>query len=276
MDENYQTQDNPFSGKQKQSVPTVFGLTPVSIGVIAITVLVFGLGQYMVYQMGIASAETSIVLGGLYQPLIVYGRAYWLLVTSGFVHIDILHVLSNLFSFYILSRSIERMYSQSKYLGLILVSIVVGNLFSLAFNQPTLSYGLSGGIFGMVGAYSVFLVETQLIRVPAIRNNLIFVLLLNLVLGISVSNINLVAHIGGFIAGCFFAIAFSTRSDWSGLRLHSRIAGLLLLGIVVFLVLRVNSADRYLGTDAIVIKTYYKFHLDFYADYVRNVLMGGI
>lgn len=250
-------------------------MTLVTKVVLIIIFTVFLIAQVMIYIMDIKDSSVAVILGGLFTPFVLEANAYWLLLTSGFLHLDILHIASNAFSFLILSRLIEKIYTQKQYLAILLGSIIIGNLLSLSFSQTALSYGISGGVFGMLGAYGVYVLETGLYKYPPIRNQLLYVLLINLVIGLAASNINLIAHFGGFLGGGLLATAFAKKESWKSLRLQSALALLLFVVILIVIVLQKDAIEYYWGNILDAVNFYAKMHMSWYGDYLMKMLQFG-
>jgi rhomboid protease GluP len=80
--------------------------------------------------------------------------------------------------------------------------------------------GASGAIFGLVGAYSLFVfIHRKAHRhggIPAL-SWLVLIIGLNLGIGLIIPNVDNYAHVGGFLSGCilgwFFAPYYVLRSE---------------------------------------------------------------
>ncbi|MFW2686367.1 rhomboid family intramembrane serine protease, partial [Staphylococcus aureus] len=75
-----------------------------------------------------------------------------------------------------------------------------GNFVSLSFNTTTISVGASGAIFGLIGSIFAMMYVSKTFNKKMLGQLLIALVIL---VGVSLfmSNINIVAHIGGFIGG---------------------------------------------------------------------------
>ena len=83
---------------------------------------------------------------------------------------------------------------------LYIISGLFGNFLSLSFNTDTVSAGASGAIFGLIGAIIVMMIISKVYSRKMIGQLLIALVIL---IGFSLllSNVNIMAHLGGFISG---------------------------------------------------------------------------
>ena len=151
--------------------------------------------------------ENMILLYGQVNGLVIYYHWFWQLLTSLFVHVDIVHISGNMLFLLIFGLRAEEMFSLPEYLSIYLLSGLTGNLLTLAFlplNVP--SAGASGAIFGLFGAtilYSRRSVGQSIIGALVYAG---FLLLLN-----SGENVNYFAHFGGLAAGLLIGYVIASR-----------------------------------------------------------------
>ncbi|MHA1339004.1 MAG: rhomboid family intramembrane serine protease [Promethearchaeota archaeon] len=92
-----------------------------------------------------------------YNQAILQGEV-WRLITSIFLHGDILHIFYNMFGLLIFGATMENITSKRFYIGLYLFSGFIGSFFTLILTSPlTISVGASGAIFGLMGYCFVIL-----------------------------------------------------------------------------------------------------------------------
>ncbi len=86
-------------------------------------------------------------------------RRIWTLFTSIFIHVDILHLFSNMIALLIYGIAADRLFSKKQYLIVYILSGLIGSVFSLFFSLanviPTIGLGASGAIFGLMIAVFV-------------------------------------------------------------------------------------------------------------------------
>lgn len=160
------------------------------------------LGYFIVMTLagGTENNHTLINFGAEYGPLIRAGQL-WRLVTPIFIHIGYQHLILNLIVLYFLGRIIERYFGHWRYLIIFLVSGVVGNLMSFAF-ETGISAGSSTSIFGLFGAF--FVLHLKLKDNLFIQNNtktFLMFIILNFIFDLFMPSISLIGHLGGLIGG---------------------------------------------------------------------------
>lgn len=142
---------------------------------------------------------------------ILYGQ-YWRFVTPIFLHANALHVGLNMLNLLFLGIFLERLVGHLRFLLIYLVTGIISIIASFHFAPQEVSVGASGAIFGLVGAYSVFvLVHRQAFHYAGIPVLLWLVLVigLNLSIGFFVSNVDNYAHVGGLLSGCLLGWWFT-------------------------------------------------------------------
>ena len=86
------------------------------------------------------------------------------------------------------------------------ISALCGGMLSCIFNDG-ISVGASGAIFGLMGALVYFGMHYRLYLHDALKNKLIPVILVNLIIGFSITGIDNYCHIGGLIGGFLASMA---------------------------------------------------------------------
>jgi rhomboid protease GluP len=152
---------------------------------------------------------TSIVGGNFLETnpelILIYGQAnyfvlyqgwYWQLFTAMFVHVNIMHILGNMFFLAIFGLRAEDLFSIQEYLLIYLGSGLAGNLLTLLFGPNMISAGASGALFGLFGACIIYVRRTigQSIMSALIYAFFLFIISSGL-------NVNLLAHLGGLVVG---------------------------------------------------------------------------
>ena len=84
----------------------------------------------------------------------------------------------------------------------------MGSLFSCVFmSSNTYSMGASGAIFGLLGSIAYFTYYYRATLQGLLRSQIVPVILLNLSLGLFVSGIDMMGHVGGLIGGILMSMA---------------------------------------------------------------------
>jgi membrane associated rhomboid family serine protease len=174
-----------------------------------------------------ALANVLIADGAKYNDAILQGQ-YWRFVTPIFLHANLLHVGLNMLNFVVLGVFIERLVGHLRFLLIYIVTGVVSIIASFTFMPQEISVGASGAIFGLVGAYSIFvLVHRRAFNrggIPALLW-LLFIIGVNLSIGLFVPNVDNFAHVGGllsgFLLGWWFTPLYRTAPNGTLVDTHS-------------------------------------------------------
>lgn len=153
----------------------------------------------------------------------------WRLVTGGFLHVDIIHLMCNMYSLYVIGTQIESFIGKKKFILVYFISMIVGNMLSVVLSNG-LSVGASGAIFGLLGSLIYFGYHYRLYLGSVMRSQIIPLLILNLGIGFIVPNINVVAHIGGLVGGIFATMALGIEKKTNR---SERINGFISLAVLI-------------------------------------------
>lgn len=133
---------------------------------------------------------------GQYNLYVLNGQ-YWQLLTSIFVHVDIMHITLNMLFLFIFGLRTEEFFKTEEYFTVYMLSGLTGSLLTLFFmSANTLSAGASGAVFGMYGAGLIYMRKKfgQSIA-GALLYSLLFLMLT------TGSGVNVIAHFGGLATG---------------------------------------------------------------------------
>ncbi len=213
------------------SLVTTIKQNKVTFGISLLVILLYLIQQWLIPRYG--EGPTLVFLGAVYKHLIYGGGQWWRLISSGFLHGSIEHLLLNLVAFSSLGRLNEQVYGSKKTLIIMLASIVVGSLTSLVtVGSNTVSLGLSGGLYGLLAANLVYLFESRLILVRNVKIQVIQILLLNLFISL-MPGISFWGHLGGFVMGLFITLLFSPASKNRWFKTNVILASCALIGGLV-------------------------------------------
>jgi len=134
---------------------------------------------------------------------VAYGQ-WWRIITSGFLHENLLHIAFNMYVLYILGQMLEPALGRAKFALVYFVSLLAGSLGALIVSPHTLTVGASGAVFGLLGAAAV---EMRARQIPIMQSGVGGLILINLVISFTLPGISWGGHIGGLIGGALVAIA---------------------------------------------------------------------
>jgi membrane associated rhomboid family serine protease len=201
-----------------------FGAFPATVVLIAINVVVYlveiakgggGLGEL--------SINTIYEMGGLWGPAVSELHQWWRIVTSGFVHVSVIHIGFNMLLLYFMGRLLEPAIGWLRFSVLYFACLIAGSFVALWFSPDTVSAGASGAIFGVLGATFIIARGRQL---EAIAGQIGFLILFNLIFTFSDGSISVGAHVGGLVAGvlCGLLIVGGDRGRFGATATRNRVA----------------------------------------------------
>jgi rhomboid protease GluP len=191
---------------------------------------------------------------------ILYEHQYWRFVTPMFIHVNLPHVLINMYSLWVIGPWVEKLYGSAKFvvfwMATGIAGVVASYLTVVPGSQPgvigsfliksgdTPSAGASGALFGLIGLLFVFGIKYRR-ELPegfkrAFGTGLLPVILLNLGIGFLARGvIDNAAHLGGLISGAAIAtlVSYKRPGQSTGVTIAWRVlqvAGLVLVPLCFF------------------------------------------
>jgi membrane associated rhomboid family serine protease len=134
---------------------------------------------------------------GLFAPSVAAGQWYRL-VTSGFIHFGVIHILFNMLILYRLGQDMEAGIGRSRFATIYFVSLLAGSFGAVLLDPRALSGGASGAVFGLAAAATIGLWQRG---VRFYQTGWGPLLVLNLLITFTLPDISVGAHVGGLIAG---------------------------------------------------------------------------
>lgn len=138
------------------------------------------------------------------------------LLSSGFLHADIMHLLFNMFTLYFFSDIIIQYLGEVQYIIIYLLAILGGNLLTLwvyrrddMYSAIGASGGVSGIVFASIAIYpnlGIYIVPIPF-AIPGWIYGIAYLALSIYAMKKSIGNIGHAAHLGGCIIGLALAIA---------------------------------------------------------------------
>jgi len=160
----------------------------------------------------VVTDRTAILRYGQVDYLVANGW-YWQLLTSLFVHVDITHLLGNMFFLLIFGLRAEELFSIQGYLAIYFSGGLAGNLLTLLFDAllfdlSIISAGASGAIFGLFGACSIYIRKTSGQSIVGALLFSFFLIIMN-----SGRGVNNLAHLGGLAIGLILGYGLAKRQN---------------------------------------------------------------
>jgi membrane associated rhomboid family serine protease len=175
---------------------------------IAINVLV-ALGAFLSGASATGSggvARVSLLADGSVYRFAIDQGEYWRLVTAGFLHTGMIHLLFNVFALYILGGMLEPAVGRVRFAVIYLVSLLAGSFGALLLEPTAPTVGASGAVFGLMGAAVVVMRDRG---INPMESGIGLWLGLNLLITFTIPNISIGGHLGGLAGGALAALAFT-------------------------------------------------------------------
>ncbi len=144
-------------------------------------------------------------------PLAIRLGQYYRLLTGTFLHANIVHLLFNCYALYVIGTQLESFLGKFKYLIVYLFSAITGSLLSMAFLKNGVSIGASGAIFGLMGSLVYFGYHYRIYLGTALKSQIIPLIVFNLLIGLTLNNVDLAAHVGGLIGGYLITMGLGLK-----------------------------------------------------------------
>lgn len=146
---------------------------------------------------------------------ILVGKEYGRLITSGFLHVNWLHLIFNMLTLYAFSEALELYMGSGPFLLVYFAALLAGNLFSLFVHRNHGNYtavGASGAVSGIMFAFITLFPTLEIglfvlpLHIPGWTYGLLYVFISILGMRNRWGNISHEAHLGGAVMGSIIAI----------------------------------------------------------------------
>jgi membrane associated rhomboid family serine protease len=191
----------PECARERTKVRTVSSGPTVPVvtrALIAINVLVFFAETATGGQLGGGGGGTVYDKGALFGPSIAQQHEYWRLLTSGFLHAGLLHIVFNMVFLYIMGPMLEPAIGRVNFAAVYFASLLAGSFGALLFQPDVPTIGASGACFGVLGA---LIVVAYYRGISIWQSGLGVTLLINIVFSLSFAGISIGGHLGGVVGG---------------------------------------------------------------------------
>jgi membrane associated rhomboid family serine protease len=158
----------------------------------------------------------------------------WTMLTSAFVHANLIHIAVNMYSLFVLGVPLERYFGRWRFIAIYVIGAIASSV-GVEFLSKDGALGASGAIFALLGVLVLF--SRRLGFSPTW---LIVIGVVNLGYGFVVAGVSWQGHLGGLIGGLLLGVLFLyTRA---ARRLPLQIAGLVALPVVLILAMYLHAA----------------------------------
>jgi membrane associated rhomboid family serine protease len=204
------------------SAPTVTQI------LIAINVIVFFAETASGAPLGGGGGGQVYVKGLLFGPSISQNHEYWRLVTSGFLHDGLLHILFNMVFVYFMGQILEPAIGRLNFVFVYGASLLAGSFGALLFQPDAFTVGASGAAFGILGA---LIVVARARGISIWQSGLGLTLAINIVFSLSVAGISIGGHVGGLVGGLITGWLIVELGERRRMK-HAALLGCVAVGVI--------------------------------------------
>jgi membrane associated rhomboid family serine protease len=201
----------------------------VSVSTLIAIACLFVYARVWIAQGGGFSAPSPYLLidfGGRWPPLVA--EEPWRLVTSVFLHANLMHIAFNLLAIATIGPRIEELYGRTTALGMFVITGVLANVGALYVGHVFgVGIGASGGLSGLIGIVAGYGQRSGTTRGRHLRNDMLKWMAYTFILGFAIGADNW-AHLFGLLGGLVFGFAINPTQWKRKLLLPARI----LIGLV--------------------------------------------
>lgn len=138
-------------------------------------------------------------------------KQYYRLITSGFVHANIIHLICNMWSLYNIGNFVYSLVGPLKFVIFYFICLALGGLLSAFFHHNRgedfiCGIGASGAICGLLGIYICFFYKMGISSLSLIRIS--FQALFPLLITAFYQNVDNIGHISGLVVGLVIGLFF--------------------------------------------------------------------
>jgi rhomboid protease GluP len=203
------TEVGPRASERREPGSVAGGLVPHG-RFVTMLILTVNIGLFiatMLYSMRAGNeslmdidGQTLFQFGAKYRDAILLGQ-WWRLITAGFLHGGLFHILMNSWVLFDVGAQIEEVFGARRFIAIYFVSTVLG-FFASTWWSPALSIGASAGIFGLIGAMIAFGTTAGTSMGAAVRGMYIRWAIYGFLIGLlPFFQVDNAAHLGGLAGG---------------------------------------------------------------------------
>lgn len=198
----------PRAVERRSDAPLLGGLIPQA-RFTTVLILLVNFGFYLACSVYAMKGGTGDAMGLDTRTLYLFGAKFavletgqwWRLVTAGFLHGGLLHILFNGWALFDVGAMVDQVYGTRRMLVIYWMGGVCGFLLSSVWADQVPSVGASASICGLVGAMIALGMRHRNPMGDAIRGAFVRWAVYILIMGFVIPHVDNAAHIGGLVGG---------------------------------------------------------------------------
>lgn len=204
----YSTLDAQFANLMRVKNQSVIANNNRTILMLMITLI------SIISVMALSKSVTSLSVNslGLSYSAIAQQKEYWRLISYSLIHGDMIHLLLNMFSLWILGQFIFEVFDRNKALLTYAIGAVFSGLFVVTMQHSVLLIGSSGALYAWFGLMLYFTIKNSKQLPKQFVRSMIFIIAINVLISLQ-PGISGLGHIAGFVIGYLMAPYASIAPD---------------------------------------------------------------
>lgn len=194
--------------ERRSNAPLLGGLIPQA-RFTTVLILIINFGFYLATSLYAMKAGTGNAMDLDSRTLVLFGAKYqifqsgqwWRLVTAGFLHGGLIHILFNSWALFDVGAMVDEIYGTYRLLVIYFIGDICGYFLSSLWSPAVPSIGASAAICGLIGAMIALGVRHRNPMGDAIRATFIRWAIYILIIGFVISQTDNAAHVGGLAGG---------------------------------------------------------------------------
>ena len=251
------------AGSRKPSLKRILKKFAITYSLIGICILMFIIAEIL--KTKYPDTAVYVFLGADYKTFTLGLKQLFRLITCGFLHGNILHLFSNMYSLYICGRHIEKSYGKKDYFLIVLYCLIVSSLTQEILSENTIMIGFSGVLYGLIIILIVDLLKKGMINFTSIMPLILINLAINFL-----DTTAWIAHLGGGICGFLISYYYWNKKDKKIIYL----LGVMLLVLVIKYLTVKTINPLYQGTDMQIAQLYADLGFKQYSEILLKKLAG--
>ncbi len=180
---------------------TLYVLKQMNVPPITSLLIAANIGIYLAVSKSIVYASNSVLLDWGSSGFYLFRGRVETLITSMFLHANLVHLALNMYALYYLGRALEHSLAWKRFSFLYFASGVAGNVLSALADPNSIGVGASGAILGLLG----YMVALEYLYNKKLSSTTILLVIFVIFGGFS-ANIDVAAHVGGFVVGFIYGL----------------------------------------------------------------------